>query len=243
MPPAVRELEQREFVATRDEELVLVFGGVMVPGTPGAKPGRLHAGAIAVSTPTGSVGQTGDLHKDGAAVGDQAEPWGAPRIYQRRLVGMEQTPGPAGRASEGPFLAAALLCERVLTEQDGVLSLIRVVDRLTHTIVGPEAPPEMPPVRVNWQLVLIFKSGAARGRFEVVLQLEAPSGLKLGDRMVLPVFFEGEERGVQLIAGLELDLNQEGLYWIDVLLDDSLVTRVPFRVIYQRITRSSSVPG
>jgi len=52
----------------------------------------------------------------------------------------------------------------------------------------------------------------------------------------------GEDRGVQLIARLQLDLREEGLYWIDVLLDGSLVTRVPFRVIYQRITQSSSAP-
>jgi hypothetical protein len=155
---------------------------------------------------------------------------------------MEETTGRVRLTPDGPFLAAALLCERVLTEQDGVVSLIRIVDRLTQTVVGPGAPAEMPPVRVDWQLVLIFKSGAARGRSEVALQLEAPSGLKLGDRMVLPVFFEGEDRGVQLIAGLQLDLREEGLYWIDVLLDGSLVTRVPFRVIYQGITQSSSAP-
>lgn len=153
---------------------------------------------------------------------------------------MEDTVGRVRVTPDGPFLAAALLCERVLTEQDGVISLIRIVDRLTHTVVGPQAPPEMPPVRISWQLVLIFKSGAARGRAEVVLRLEAPSGLRIPQQTVLPVFFEGEDRGVQLVAGLDLELTQEGLYWIDVLLEDRLMTRVPLRVIYQRVTTSSS---
>ena len=35
---------------------------------------------------------------------------------------------------------------------------------------------------------------------------------------------------------LNLVAEQEGLYWFDVLLDDTLLTRIPFRVIYQRMT-------
>ncbi len=35
----------------------------------------------------------------------------------------------------GPYLAFAVICERVLTEADGTISLIRVVDRFT--IRGP----------------------------------------------------------------------------------------------------------
>lgn len=153
---------------------------------------------------------------------------------------MEETLGRVRLTSDGPFLAAALLCERVLTEQDGVISLIRIVDRLTHTVVGPQAPAAMPPVRISWQLVLIFKSGAARGRAEVVLQLEEPSGLRVPHQTLLPVFFEGDDRGVQLIVALDLELTQEGLYWIDVLLEGRLMTRVPLRVIYQRVTTSPS---
>ena len=31
----------------------------------------------------------------------------------------------------GPYVCMALLCEKVLNEQDGVLSVIRVIDRIT----------------------------------------------------------------------------------------------------------------
>jgi hypothetical protein len=32
----------------------------------------------------------------------------------------------------GPYLNAALLCEKVLQERDGVLSIIRIIDRAQH---------------------------------------------------------------------------------------------------------------
>lgn len=40
----------------------------------------------------------------------------------------------------GPYLQAALLCERVMEEKDGVLSVIRIIDRLIHTALGPAGP-------------------------------------------------------------------------------------------------------
>jgi len=138
----------------------------------------------------------------------------------------------------GPYLAAAFLCERVLGEQDGVFSFIRVVDRRTHTVVGPDAPEAMPAITIDWYLVLLWKAGSARGRQEATLQIEAPSGLRVGDTQRLPVLFEGEDRGVQIVAQLGLQLQEEGLYWIDVRLDHRPVTRIPFRLVYQRLGRA-----
>jgi hypothetical protein len=34
----------------------------------------------------------------------------------------------------GPYLVTAVLCERAIQENDGVLSLIRMVDKITNTI-------------------------------------------------------------------------------------------------------------
>lgn len=82
--------------------------------------------------------------------------------------------GPRQPFADGPYLRVAALCERVLTESDGVLSLIRVVDRWTHQAVGPNAPAEMPPFTINPTLVLIFTAGQARGAYEVLLRLESP---------------------------------------------------------------------
>lgn len=140
-------------------------------------------------------------------------------------------PAPPG----GPYVTAAVLCERVLTEQDGVLSFVRIVDRVTHAAIGPSVAEVMPPVPVNLTAAILLKSGQARGRYTVKLTLEAPSGLDVGETVELPVLLEGEDRGVNLLVSLGFQAEQEGLYWFNVRFGehDVLLTRMPLRIIYQ----------
>jgi len=142
----------------------------------------------------------------------------------------------------GPYLAMAILCEKALQEQDGVMSVIRVVDRVLHTVAGPSAPESMPPLPINLVAVVSFKSGEARGRYAVKLRPETPSGLKKQE-ISLPVLFEGgEDRGVNVIVNISLQVQEEGLYWFDVLLDDVVVTRIPLRVVYHRFSLGGAAP-
>jgi hypothetical protein len=144
-------------------------------------------------------------------------------------------PPPSSAASGGPYLGIAVLCERVLQEADGVLSIIRVVDRVTQQAIGPEAPDEMPPVPVALSAVVMLKAGQARGSFPVRITLEGPSGERLPFDLVLPVLLEGEDRGVNLVLDLRFQAEQQGLYWFDVLFgrQEELLTRVPLRIVYQ----------
>ena len=135
----------------------------------------------------------------------------------------------------GPFLLAAFICEKVLIEADGVMSAIRIIDR-TNVVPPPGlAPSEMPPVDLNHTLFVNFKAGQARGRSSVKLVLRSPLGLKLTEATT-PVLWEGEDRGVNLVIPLRLRVEQEGLYWFEVHLEDKLVTKIPFRVMYQSTT-------
>lgn len=133
---------------------------------------------------------------------------------------------------KGPYLAVAVICERALQEQDGVISLIRVIDRITVGASGPDVPYDMPPVPINFTVVIALKSGSARGRHTLKLTPEDPSGLKL-NTLEMPVHFEGEDRGANLIVQFGLTAEMEGLYWIDAYFADDLLTRIPLRVIYQ----------
>jgi len=47
-------------------------------------------------------------------------------------------------SEQRPYLKAAVLCQHVLREIHNVPSLIRIIDRITHTRTGPDAPLEMP---------------------------------------------------------------------------------------------------
>ena len=46
--------------------------------------------------------------------------------------------------TQGPYVTA-LLCEKILEEKDGIKTAIRIIDRLTHVRVGPDAPATLPP--------------------------------------------------------------------------------------------------
>lgn len=90
---------------------------------------------------------------------------------------------------------------------------------------------------LNLALFLSFKSGSARGSNTIKMRIESPSGIRLPEQL-LPIFFEGEDRGVNLILALNMVVDQEGVYWFDILLEEKLLTRVPLRVIYQRVGQS-----
>jgi len=134
----------------------------------------------------------------------------------------------------GPYLQAAVFTERVLHERDGVLSLVRIVDRLGVQATG-DAPEELPEgATAKVTLVVMLKSGDARGRHRLTIRPELPSGLRSEPRG-FDVLFEGEDRGVNVIVDLDVAL-MEGLHWFIVTLGDVELTRVPLRIAYQRLT-------
>ncbi len=132
----------------------------------------------------------------------------------------------------GPYLEAALLCERILGEVDGVKSVIRIVDRVTRRAVGTAPPAEMESFEYALSLYIRFKSGAARGSMTLQIKMVKPSGESPAP-LTNTVVFEGEDdRGVDIEAELKLKLDQTGLYWFFIILNGVTLTRVPFRVVY-----------
>lgn len=136
--------------------------------------------------------------------------------------------------NDGPYLIAAVICEKVLQEKDETISIIRMIDRVTLTAPASASPETLPPIPLNLNAFISFKSGSARGRHTVKFRTETPSGIKSPEQL-LPVLFEGEDRGANLILNLNIVIDQEGVYWFDVFLEDRLLTRIPLRVLYQRI--------
>ena len=135
---------------------------------------------------------------------------------------------------DGPYFQGAILCEKVLSEQDGVKSAIRIFDRHTRTVAGPTPPIEMEPFTIEASLLLRFKSGSARGPHQLRVVLEKPSG-ESAPIVNQAILFEGEDdRGTDVVGGLTLGLDLAGLYWFDIYLDDTRITRVPLRVVYLR---------
>ena len=136
----------------------------------------------------------------------------------------------------GPYIRVATLCERVLQEQDGVLTVVRVIDRFTITASGPGAPQEMPPSNVSFSIVVMLQSGGVRGRYNLRIVPVTPSGKSLRE-LSAGVFLEGEDRGVNVVLNSQLAAQEEGLYWFDVFLEEQLLTRIPLRLLYQRVSQ------
>ena len=140
----------------------------------------------------------------------------------------------------GPYLKTAVFCDQVIEGKDGVLSLVRAIDRLTITAGGPGAPEAMPEVRRPLKLVLMLVSGRARGGQNLEVKIETPDGT-IGPWWSSRILFEGEDRGANVVLEVEQEFRFEGLYWFHLLLEGNQLTRIPFRVIYQRIAPGSQL--
>jgi len=129
-----------------------------------------------------------------------------------------------------PHLAIAVFCEKVLKEADGVLSLIRVVDRFRV----PGTSPEMQKSSIRFTMVIMFRSGFIRGKTNISVTPYSPSKKELPGTN-LPVLFEGDdERGVVIAAEINFAVEEEGLYWFDLAVMGEVVTRMPLRIEYQQ---------
>jgi len=138
----------------------------------------------------------------------------------------------------GPYVTLATICEKVLQEADGVISLIRTVDRIVVTATvrgqGDSPPAELPQGLLQPTLVVALRAGDAIGRHPVSIRVEQPTGVSLPPQTFDVNFEGGVAGGVNLILQMQIEA-LEGLYWFDVLVNDDLLTRVPLRVAYQRV--------
>jgi len=98
--------------------------------------------------------------------------------------------------NNGPYLIAAVICEKVLQEKDETVSLIRIIDRVTLTVPASLFPETLPPLNLNLNAFISLKSGSAKGRHTIKWRVETPSGIKLPEQLI-PVLFEGDDRGVK----------------------------------------------
>lgn len=131
-----------------------------------------------------------------------------------------------------PYLNLATICERHILEQDGALTLFRIIDRFT--IAG--TTPEMPETDLNFTLVIMFRSGEFRGPLDLSVKIEAPSPPTAPPQeLSVTLNFEAPaERGAQMIGQLRVRVKEPGPYWLIVRLLGEEITRIPFRVAYQR---------
>ena len=94
----------------------------------------------------------------------------------------------------------------------------------------------MPAGQISFPLVIALKSGFMRGSYSLRLVPNTPSGKLLGETAV-GVLLEGDDRGVNVVLNVQVIAQEEGLYWFELFFESQLLTKIPFRVVYQRLSQ------
>ena len=138
-----------------------------------------------------------------------------------------------------PFVQVACICQTPIIEQNGYITVVRIMDR----IAIPGFTPQMPPTPLqNLCLLIVLKSGLLRETHSIRVIPTSPSG-KQGPAIVeTGALFEGDERGTITAIPLPLTASEEGLYWFDLFVEQDLITRIPLRLIYQRLPMPMQAP-
>lgn len=135
--------------------------------------------------------------------------------------------------ADKPFLAAAFFCEKVLEQKDDVLTVIRIVDTFFVTI-PPNMPQEIKPA-IQLTGLLSFKKaspGAEAEKHEARIKLRLPSGTVRSLPSREFVFKPEELSGFNMILNIGLGVEEYGLFWLEISVDDDeIMTSVPFRLL------------
>lgn len=131
-----------------------------------------------------------------------------------------------------PYLKVGVICERVLEEKDGVLSLIRLVDKFTIAITGKESPDQLPEGVANLTIVMSWAGGL--GRHEATFNITSPGGGVQPSPRSWSFNLDSLNRGHNIIVTLPVRITNPGVYWIEFVLNDKIRSRIPFQVLYER---------
>jgi hypothetical protein len=130
-----------------------------------------------------------------------------------------------------PRLRIGVLCERVLEEKDGVLSLIRVIDRLVITVSGTDVPKEIPPGQAQVTVLMSWVNGL--GNYEARIRVEMPDDTSI-ESPTFPFYLDSLDRVQNQIIQMMIPIKRTGVYWFSFLLGEDVKSRIPLRVLYQR---------
>lgn len=130
-----------------------------------------------------------------------------------------------------PYLKLGAICERVLQEKDGVLSIIRMVDQFTLTLAGKEPPDQLPEGEVLLTIVMSWVGGL--GRHEAAFNIVSPGGEAQPSPRSWSFTLDAINRGHNIIVTLPVKIRREGIYWIEFVLNDHVKSRIPFQIRYE----------
>jgi hypothetical protein len=134
-----------------------------------------------------------------------------------------------------PLIIAALLCERVLQETNGTISVIRIADRVSY---NPALLPPGTRPAITLSGLISIKSGPVTGEFSLKIFIENPAG-KRAEAFAGNLKLSGKDQGQNIVLNLTMGAEVDGLHWFDVVFDDQILTRIPLMVVQEVPEKSS----
>jgi hypothetical protein len=135
--------------------------------------------------------------------------------------------------STGPYVVAALLCEKVEPKPDGSLDLRGIVDGVVVTPeTGHDDPPGVrPAATLHLTAIVSVRAGEVRGAHTLALEGRFPSGAR-GLSVTRRVELSDEVPGASLVQPLELPVHEPGTYCFIATFDGQPLTRFDLHVRY-----------
>lgn len=129
---------------------------------------------------------------------------------------------------------SVLICEKILQEEDGTCSAIRIVDTFLVSLV-PDVPVEKQSMDLQI-LVVVKTTDLAEHSFR--LGVIRPDGESRDAGTTVPVVSTTSDPrspgGFNVVTKLGLVPRQFGTYYLSVVLDDEEVARKPFTLLQQK---------
>jgi hypothetical protein len=139
-----------------------------------------------------------------------------------------------------PWVAAATICEKLLEDKDGAISIIRMVDRFTV----PRPPPDWnkkTPLVIALTGIVSFRSGDVNGERVVSIYGTSPSGKRREKLLEAKVLFQGESAGVNMKLNLVFRFFSEGNHWVDIYVEKWHATRIPITIMFESASPESAM--
>lgn len=134
---------------------------------------------------------------------------------------------------DGPHLTCFAVCEKVLEEKDGTKSAIRMVNRLTRRVAGENVPKEMAAFEHRFDVLVSLKRGIrGKEKCSYEIRIQNASGEQVRAASGTIRFDGGPGKGVDLRANLLMIFDREGTYWLELYIDEVLMSRQPIAVHY-----------
>jgi hypothetical protein len=144
----------------------------------------------------------------------------------------------------GPWLAMAVFCESIMQDASGKHSAIGIIDGISFLAgeggVGVDVPSDKNPLNIFPNMLIIFRTGSAPGQHKFKLVIETPDGKRKTLTEQDLTFTDAPNGGFTIKTQAHLQLTSDGLFWIDIYLDNKRYTRMPLNITLQRLVPAES---